>query len=70
MGLRGERAVEAELVGGAQRKPGVVLISVDVVELDAIEALDRAVRDAGASAAILGRGLLERRFTLAEALSC
>ncbi len=30
----------------------------------------RAARDAGASAVILGRALLERRFTLAEALAC
>ena len=30
----------------------------------------RAARAAGASAAILGRGLLEGRFTVAEALSC
>lgn len=30
----------------------------------------RAVRDAGVHAVVLGRALLERRFTLAEALAC
>lgn len=47
--------------------PGVsVQASGGVRDLDDI----RAARDSGASAVILGRALLERRFSLAEALAC
>ena len=50
-----------------QRVPKLVLqASGGVRELDDI----RAAREAGASGIVLGRALLEGRFTLAEALTC
>src|SRR5207248_11034085 len=37
-----EEHVEADLIGGGQREPGVVRVAVDVVEVDGVETLRRA----------------------------
>jgi phosphoribosylformimino-5-aminoimidazole carboxamide ribotide isomerase len=51
----------------AQRWPGLhIQASGGVRSIEDVV----AAREAGASAAILGRALLENRFTLAEALAC
>jgi len=55
------------MAGIARRWPGVALqASGGVATLDDL----RALREAGAAAAIVGRALYEGAFTLEEALAC